>query len=182
MPRRITKSEYEALAAFRYALRQFQRFGEDAAVHIGLTPQQHSALLAIKGFPGRERISIGELAERLQVRHHSVVGLVDRLVAQELVERRHDEQDRRHVFVALTGRGAELLEQLATSHRGELRRIGPQLLDQLGELMAETGERGAERPAPQRRTGRRQAAPGGAGSAGRRASERPATPRKRKGD
>jgi DNA-binding MarR family transcriptional regulator len=143
MARKISKTEYQALAEFRYALRQFQRFGEEAALQVGLTPQQHGALLAIKGFPGRERISIGELAERLQIRHHSVVGLVDRLVAQSFVEREHDERDRRHVYVTLTEHGAELLERLATAHRGELRRIGPQLLTQLNELMAEVVDRPA---------------------------------------
>lgn len=72
------KSDYEALAAFRYALRQFLRFSEDAAATEGLSPQQHQALLAIKGFPGRDSVTIGELAEKLQVRHNSAIGLVDR--------------------------------------------------------------------------------------------------------
>src|SRR5262245_53741046 len=83
----LTKTEYEVLAAFRYHLRQFLQFSEEAARSAGLTPRQHQALLAIKGFPERERVTIGELAEQLQIAHHSAVGLVDRLAAQHLIER-----------------------------------------------------------------------------------------------
>ncbi|MEO6753630.1 MAG: helix-turn-helix domain-containing protein, partial [Chthoniobacteraceae bacterium] len=80
--KRLSKSQYEVLAAFRFALRRFLRFSEDAATAAGITPQQHQALLAIKGFPARDRVTVGELAERLQIRHHSAVGLIDRLVAE----------------------------------------------------------------------------------------------------
>ena len=80
MRKPITKSQYENLAAFRFALRKFLRFSEDAAGAAGLTPQQHQALLAIKGFPGRDHVTVGELAERLQIKPHSAVGLIDRLV------------------------------------------------------------------------------------------------------
>src|SRR3569832_1651151 len=72
---RLSKAEYELLAAFRYALRQFLRFSEEAARAVGIEAQQHQALLAVKGFPGRDRITISELAERLQIRHHSAVGM-----------------------------------------------------------------------------------------------------------
>ena len=123
----ITKAEYEALAEFRYALRRFLHFSENAAGQAGLTPHQHQALLAIMGFPGPDPITIGELAEHLQIRHHSAVGLVDRLENQELVIRRHAQQDRRQVRISLTERGITLLEQLSTVHREELRRLGPQL-------------------------------------------------------
>ena len=82
----VTKAEYESMAAVRYALRRFLRFSEDGAKAVGLTPQQHQALLAIKGYPARDSVTVGELAERLQVRHHSAVGLVDRLEALGLVE------------------------------------------------------------------------------------------------
>lgn len=123
----IQKSEYEALANFRYALRQFMRFSEQAAEKAGLTPQQHQALLAIMGFPGREQITIGELAERLQIHHHSAVGLVDRLVTQGLTTRHHDTVDRRQVYISLSPAGLALLEQLSTAHRDELRQLGPQL-------------------------------------------------------
>ncbi len=130
---KISKADYEALAAFRYALRQFLRFSEEAAEAVGLTPQQHQALLAIRGFPGREQVTIGELAERLQIRHHSAVGLVDRLVAQKLVARESADDDRRQVYVRLTPGGMSALEQLSAAHRAELRRIGPQL----GQLLAQ---------------------------------------------
>jgi DNA-binding MarR family transcriptional regulator len=132
---KVSKADYETLAAFRYALRQFLHFSEEAAGEVGLTPQQHQALLAIKGYPGRDYVTISELAERLQIRHHSAVGLVDRLEAQNLVARRDAEADRRQVYVTVTSRGLNLLEQLAAAHRTELQRIGPQisqLLTQLG--------------------------------------------------
>ena len=131
---KVSKSEYEALAAFRYALRQFQRFSETAAKAVGLTPQQHQALLAIKGFPERDYVTIGELAERLQIRHHSTVGLVDRLVRQGLVAREPSEDDRRQVHVSPTRRGRDLLEKLAEVHREELRRVGPQISELLDRL------------------------------------------------
>jgi DNA-binding MarR family transcriptional regulator len=94
---RVTKAEYEALAAFRYSLRQFLSFSESAAASAGVTPRQYQALLAIKGFPGRDSATIGELAEQLQIAHHSAVGLVDRLGAQNLVVRVAGNQDRREV-------------------------------------------------------------------------------------
>jgi DNA-binding MarR family transcriptional regulator len=133
----VTQKEYEALAALRYALRQFLRFSEEAAVAAGLTPQQHQALLAMKGFPGRERITIGELAERLQLRHHSAVGLANRLVAHRLAARERDERDRRQVHLVLTARGEEILERLSAAHKEQLRRVGPQIslfLQQLGQV------------------------------------------------
>ena len=105
MTRSVSQAEYETLAAFRYALRQFLHFSDTAAEAVGLTPQQHQALLAIKGFPGRDRVTIGELAERLQIRHHSAVGLVDRLVTQKLVAREAAADDRRQVYVRLTPAG-----------------------------------------------------------------------------
>lgn len=133
----IRKDEYEALADFRYTLRQFLHFSEQAAEQAGLAPQQHQALLAIMGFPGREQVTIGELAERLQIRHHSAVGLVDRLVAQGLAARQHSDNDRRQVYVALSEHGLVLLAQLSAAHREELRRLGPQLrklLEQIGDV------------------------------------------------
>lgn len=126
--------DFELLASFRYALRQFLRFSEQAARGQGLTPQQHQALLAVRAYPGG-RISIGELAERLQVRHHSAVGMVDRLTALGLATRAPCEDDRRKVFIVLSARGAKLLDGLAAAHRDELKRLGPQLrtlIDQLG--------------------------------------------------
>ena len=134
---RLSKAEYEMLAAFRYALRRFLRFSEERVEAVGLTPQQYLALLAIKGFPGREVVSVGELAERLQIRHHSAVGLVDRLASQGLVAREQAAWDRRQVLVSLTTSGAAVLEKLASMHREELRRVGPALNEVLERLSRE---------------------------------------------
>ena len=124
---KIAKVHYETLAEFRYALRKFLHFSETAAQAAGVTPQQHQAMLAIKGFPGRDQVTVGELAERLQVKHHSAVGLVDRLVAENYVRRVAGQKDRRQVLVALTARGESVLEKLSATHRDQLSRIGPQI-------------------------------------------------------
>ncbi|HLX72438.1 MAG TPA: MarR family transcriptional regulator [Verrucomicrobiae bacterium] len=124
---KVTRTEYEALADLRYSLRQFMRFSEDAAVGAGITPQQHQALLAIKGFPAERHMTIGELAERLQVRHHSAVGLVDRLVSSGAVVRKNGAADRRQVNLALTELGEKTLEKLSAAHKELLRRIGPHI-------------------------------------------------------
>lgn len=130
-----SKSQYEQLAAFRYALRQFLHFSEEAAHNAGITPQQHQALLAIKGFPGRDSVTVGELAERLQLRHHSAVGLVDRLVADKWVARVPSARDRRQVFVQLTGRGEDILERLSSAHAKQLKRTGLELIRRLKQLV-----------------------------------------------
>ncbi len=126
-PARLTKAEYELLADFRRALRQFLRFSEEAARAEGLAPQQHQALLAIKGFPERDRVLVGELAERLQIRPHSAVGLADRLAAKGHVLRLPDRADRRQVYLALTPRGEAVLERLSAIHREQLRALGPRI-------------------------------------------------------
>jgi DNA-binding MarR family transcriptional regulator len=132
--RPLSKADYEMLAAFRYALRRFMRFSERAARAQGVTPQQHQALLAIKGFPERDYVSIGELAEWLQLRHHSTVELVNRLEAQTLVERTPAPEDRRQVHLRLTAHGEEMLAALSAAHRAELRQIGPELERLLAQL------------------------------------------------
>ena len=131
---KVTRFEYETLAALRYALRQFLRFSENAARSAGVPPQQHQALLAIKGFPGRDRVTLGELAERLQIRHHSAVGLADRLVARGLVTREADTKDRRQVYLALTAQGENALEKLSVPHKEQLRRLGPHIESLLKRL------------------------------------------------
>lgn len=133
--KRLSKNDYETLSAFRYALRRFLRFSEEAAESVGLTPQQHQALLAVKGFPGREQVTNGELAERLQIKHHSAVGLVNRLEAQGLIARTQGESDKREFYITLTAKGGELLERLTAVHREELRRVAPQL----GAILEEFG-------------------------------------------
>jgi DNA-binding MarR family transcriptional regulator len=132
----LTKSQYEMLAAFRYSLRQFLHFSEQSALTAGITPQQHQALLAIKGFPARDRITVGELAERLRLRHHSTVGLINRLVSEKLVARTPSPQDRRQVFVELTRHGQDVLEKLSSAHNRQLKRLGPELTRLLQKLAA----------------------------------------------
>jgi DNA-binding MarR family transcriptional regulator len=123
----MAKSDYEALAAFRLALRQFLDFSQGAARRAGLTPQQHQALLAIKGYPGREVVTVRELAERLLLRHHSAVGLLDRLEGLGLVRRKADPEDGRRVLIALTAKAERLLAGLSATHLEEIRRLGPSL-------------------------------------------------------
>ncbi|MGP8199485.1 MAG: MarR family winged helix-turn-helix transcriptional regulator [Limisphaerales bacterium] len=134
-PRQLIKSQYQTLAAFRYALRRFIRFSEEAAVAAGITAQQYQALLAIKGFPARDCVTVGELAERLQLRHHSAVGLIDRLATEKLVVRVPSTKDHRQVLIQVTSRGENVVEKIASVHRQQLKRIGPEirhLLEQLG--------------------------------------------------
>jgi len=131
---RLTPSDYRLLAEFRHHLRSFMAFSETAARDAGLAPQQHQALLAIKGFRAGAAPTIGELAERLQIRHHSAVGLVDRLVEARLVVRCFDTEDRRRVTLSLTRQGEEMLAELSVVHRDELRRMAPMLRSVLAEL------------------------------------------------
>jgi len=138
----VAKPVYETQAAFRFALRQFLRFSETAARDVGLTPQQYQALLAIQGFPGADRVRVGELAERLQIHPHSAVGLADRLTARGLALRVRSNADRRHVFLRLTARGLRILERVSAANRRELRRLRPQLT-RLLERMVRLENRGS---------------------------------------
>ncbi|MCL4402037.1 MAG: MarR family transcriptional regulator [Acidobacteria bacterium] len=128
----LSQEEYWALAEFRYRLRTFLRFSEDAARALGLEPSQHQLLLAAKVLRDP---TIGTLAERLHLRHHSVVGLVDRLVERGLVVRQRAESDRRQVRVFLTPQGEQILLQLSLHHRDELRRTGPNLVAALQAVL-----------------------------------------------
>lgn len=116
----VSKAEYESIAALRYAIRRLLRLSERAARREGITPQQHQLLLAIKGFPNRDSVSVSELAQRLQMRQHSVVGLIDRTVALGLVRREQGTEDRRQVFIYLTTSGEAKLQRMAVQHRHEL--------------------------------------------------------------
>src|SRR6516165_431101 len=107
---RLTKTEYEMLAVFRCQVGQYVHFSELATEGAGLSPRQYQALLAIKGFPNREEITVDELAEQLQIAHHSAVGLVDLLANQNLIARKHSVADRRNIYVKLTKRGSRILQ------------------------------------------------------------------------
>lgn len=118
--RKMSKADFEALATFRYQLRRFLRFSEEATRASGVMPLQYQLMLQIKGYPGRDWATVAELAERLQAKHHGVVALVSRCEAAGLVERRPSRGDRRRVEVGLTPAGEQQLEQLARLHRDEL--------------------------------------------------------------
>lgn len=122
MPR-VPLATYRALAEFRYQIRRFLHFSEQAARTAGLEPRQHQLLLALKGLPAGEAATIQVIAERLQLRHHSTVELVDRLETRGLVRRRRNPKDRRQVFIDLTVRGEAILRQLSVHHLTELRAI-----------------------------------------------------------
>ncbi len=119
----ISKREFEALSEFRFQIRRFERFSEDLVQMQGITPLQYLLLLHIKGYPGRDFATVGELAERLQAKPHGMVALVTRCEEQQLVERRHSEVDRRQVEVHLLPKGVALLTKLAALHRAELRSL-----------------------------------------------------------
>ena len=130
----ITLSEYQSLAEFRYQLRCFLHFSEQAARDVGLKPQQHQLLLALKGLPQGRIATVSELAERLQLQHHSTVELIDRMVDSNLLVRSRDESDQRKVIIRFTPYGEEVLRKLTLLHRKELRSIGPALVDTLNSL------------------------------------------------
>src|SRR5947208_8804628 len=119
--------DYGALAEFRYLLRKFLRFSKDLLRATGdLNPEQYEALLAIKAFASPGGLTILQLSERLQVRHHSAVNIVDRLVERKLVTRQAGERDRRHRHLELTVTGEKMIEELAAVHRKEIRRRSPE--------------------------------------------------------
>jgi DNA-binding MarR family transcriptional regulator len=128
-------SDYRALAEFRHQLRRFLHFSEQAARRAGLEPQQHQLMLAMRGLPPGTAATVGVLAERLQIRHHSAVELIDRTAARGLVRRGPRAGDRRQVVVRLTRGGEALLSRLSLAHRTELRTTGPALLGPLGALV-----------------------------------------------
>lgn len=116
----LTKAEFETLSEFRFRLRRFERFSEKAAQGEGVTPLQYFLLLHIKGFPGREWATVGELAERLQAHQHGVVALISRCETLGLVRRQQSSADRRQVEVRLMTKGERVLSHLAALHRDEL--------------------------------------------------------------
>ena len=129
----LKASDYRLLAEFRHVLRTFLAFSEGAAAHLGLSSQQHQALLAIKGSP-EESMTVGELAARLAIQHNSAVGLVNRLARARHVVRKTDPTDRRRAHLRVTSQGEAILEKLTAAHRSELRRIAPLLKPLLNQL------------------------------------------------
>jgi DNA-binding MarR family transcriptional regulator len=142
--------DYETLADLRYHIRRFLRVREDAARAAGVEPQQYVLLLQVKGFASRRPATIGALTERLQIRHHATVQLVDRLAQRGMVRRRRAELDRRGVVVELTARGEAVLRKLALNSLAELRTGGPALASTLKRVIQLNG---AGRPRA-KRTGR----------------------------
>lgn len=123
----LTKEDFEALARFRFGIRRYLRFSEQTVRKHGITPQQYQLLLALKGFPGREWATVRELADRIQLLHHSVVELVNRAQRQQLVQRAEHPHDARAVRVLLSSEGERVLARLSALHRDELRRMSAAL-------------------------------------------------------
>ena len=135
MKKSLQAKDYNALGAFRYAMRKFVRFSKEVlAARAKLTPEQYEALLAIKGSSGANVITVGEISERLQVKHHTAVSLLDKLEARKLATRKRAAADRRTVNVQLTKAGASLLARLAAIHRRELQQRTPEIINALRRL------------------------------------------------
>ncbi|WP_176593529.1 MarR family winged helix-turn-helix transcriptional regulator [Sphingobium sp. EM0848] len=129
----LKDEDYEALAEFRFALRQFQAFSDERATEMGLTPQQHQALLALRAAPA-EDATVGFVAKRLLLKPHSATGLVDRLEKSGLVTRHATATDRRQARLQLTPSALELLAGLSATHREEIRRLRPLLQNLLARF------------------------------------------------
>jgi DNA-binding MarR family transcriptional regulator len=135
MPR-ITIADYRALASFRHEIRKFIAFSEQAARDAGIEPQQHQLLLAVRGLPDGMRPTIGAVAERLCVQHHTAVAHVDKLEARGLIQRERCEEDRREVLLRTTRDGEALLRTLSTLHRLQLETVGPNMVRALERVLA----------------------------------------------
>jgi DNA-binding MarR family transcriptional regulator len=138
MPR-ITAADYRALASFRHEIRKFLAFSEQAARSAGIEPQQHQLLLAVRGLPETLRPTIGVIAERLCVKHHTAVALVDKLEASLLIRRERCADDRREVLLHLTRDGQALLRTLSSLHHEQLQTAGPGMIRALRDIMAPAG-------------------------------------------
>jgi DNA-binding MarR family transcriptional regulator len=132
----LTTAEYRALADFRFLIRQFLHFSEQETRARGIEAQQHQALLALHSLSDEIRPTVGELAARLMIRHHSAVELVNRLAQRGAVERIHGEEDQREVLIRLTSKGRRLLRDLALVHRAEIERAAPELVRALRKVAA----------------------------------------------
>ncbi len=145
-PRGNFQPDYRALAELRYQIRRFLRFSEETARAGGLEPQQYQLMLALKGMPENSRHRIGEVAERLQIQHHSTVELVDRLARRGFIRRRRSEADRREVLLELTPRGDKMLQEMALRHRSELRDMAPGLVAALKRVIRDAQSSNGARP------------------------------------
>lgn len=139
--REIQNSQYAALAELRYRIRRFLRGSDDAAAAAGLEPQQYQMLLAIRELPDHSDASIGRLAERLLLRHHSAVGLVDRLEARGYVRRTRSARDQRQVCVLLLPRGQRALQRVVRERLHELRESGHALISALAAILKHSSSR-----------------------------------------
>lgn len=128
----LTDDDYRALHEFRYAIRRFLRFSEEAARAAGIEPQHHQILLAIRAGYAE---SVAMLAERMQLQHHSTVELIDRVEARGLAQRTRSEQDHRQVVISLTPAGEDVLRDLSLHHRDQLRSEGPDLIRALESVL-----------------------------------------------
>jgi DNA-binding MarR family transcriptional regulator len=133
--KKLTLSDYKALAEFRYQIRRYLHFSEQVVKRAGLERGQYQLMLAIKGIPSGVRPNIRALAQRMQIRHHSAVELVNRLERGEFVHRSRAQDDRREVLLALTSKGEKTLGELALHHHDELRSAGPELANALRRIM-----------------------------------------------
>ncbi len=145
MERPLASADYESLAELRYQIRRFLHFSEQASRMAGLEPHQHQLMLALKGLPKTVRPRIGEVAERLQIRHHSAVELATRLSAGGYVRRHRGGEDGREVLLSLTPKGERVLKELSLHHKAELRMRGPALLAALRRVI-HTSEGGKATP------------------------------------
>jgi DNA-binding MarR family transcriptional regulator len=134
---KVADIDYRSLAELRHQIRKFLTFSEQEARAAGLEPQQHQLLLAVKGLPESERPTVSVLAARLRLRHHTVVGMVDRLVRAKLAVRRPSKTDGREILVQLTARGEGILRTLSLLHQEELQTAAPALVSALEAIVGE---------------------------------------------
>lgn len=138
MKKNLKLEDYQAIAEFRHQIRRYLKFSDTAVRDSHLEPRQYQLLLALKGLPSTARARIGELAEQLQIQHHSAVELVDRLEASGMVRRQRGTHDRREVLVVLTAAGEKVLRELVLHHRAELFSRGPELIEALRRVLQES--------------------------------------------
>jgi DNA-binding MarR family transcriptional regulator len=132
---KVTLADYRLLAEFRHEMRKFLAFSEGAARSAGVEPQQHQMLLALRGLPEGARPTIGTIAERLCVQHHTAVALVDKLEERALLRRERGTPDRREVLLHITPEGESLLRELSALHRQQLAVVGPALVSALEAIL-----------------------------------------------